>query len=307
MPASAEPARRRTAAVALGAGALLAVAGCGGAGGVDVAAPDEGKLAVVATTDLVADWAGQVGGDRVSVGQLLDPLVDPHEFEPTPPLPTYLVALAVGDFDVVEGEKVSGGKVPFRIIAPRGKGHLAGFALDKTPRHLAALEEWFGTPYPFAKLDLVAVPSFSSSGMENAGLITFREALLLMDGDKAAIAERLWCEGVIAHELAHMWFGDLVTMAWWDDVWLNEAFATWMGRKSMAVVSPELDIYEQARAPLVGTTDGRLVLYKDGAAIIKRYKLADFEVVWVDDKNELHMTPGIEKELQLKKRPTAGP
>jgi len=169
-----------------------------------------------------------------------------HEFEPTPPLPTYLIAFAIGDFDVVEGANVSGGKVPFRVIAPKGKGHLASFVLDKAPRHLAALEQWFGTPYPFAKLDLVAVPNFSSSGMENAGLITFREALLLTDGDKAAIEERLWCESVVAHELAHMWFGDLVTMQWWDDVWLNEAFATWMSRKILTIVSPELDINEQA-------------------------------------------------------------
>ncbi len=167
------------------------------------------------------------------------------EFEPTPPMPTYLVALAVGELDVVVGERVSSGKVPFRILAPKGKGHLAGFALDKTPRHLDWQERWFGSPLPYAKLDFVAVPSFSSSGMENVGLVTYREALLLLDGDRAAIEDRLWCEGVIAHELAHMWFGNLVTMSWWDELWLNEAFAVWMGRKSLAAVSPELDIAEQ--------------------------------------------------------------
>ena len=168
-----------------------------------------------------------------------------HAFAPTKPLPTYLVAFAIGDFDVVEGGMVSGGRVPFRIITPKGKGHLAGFALDRGPRYLAMQEAWFGSPYPFAKLDFVAVPSFSSSGMENAGLITYREAILLTSPD-ASIEDRSWCESLIAHELAHMWVGDLVTMKWWDDLWLNEAFATWMARKSVAAISPELDAPEQA-------------------------------------------------------------
>lgn len=177
-------------------------------------------------------------------------------FATTPPLPTYLIAFAVGDFDLVEGQRVSGGRVPFRVVAPKGKGGLAGFVLDKTPRHLDWQEQWFGRPYPFAKLDLVAVPSFGSSGMENPGLITFRESLVLMDGDKAAIEDRIWCESVLAHELAHMWFGDLVTMAWWDDLWLNEAFAVWMSRKSLTAVSPELDVREQALRGKHGTMGG---------------------------------------------------
>ncbi len=168
-----------------------------------------------------------------------------HTFAPTKPLPTYLVAFAIGDFDVVEGGKVSGGKVPFRIITAKGKGHLAGFALDRGARHLAMQEAWFGSPYPFAKLDFVAVPSFSSSGMENAGLITYREALLLTSAD-ASMEDRAWCESLIAHEIAHMWVGDLVTMHWWDDLWLNEAFAVWMARKSVAAISPELDAPAQA-------------------------------------------------------------
>jgi len=169
-----------------------------------------------------------------------------HAFRDTPPLPTYLLALAVGELDLAEHPPVSDGRVPFRIVATKDKAGLAGFAARVTPRYLEALERWFGSAYPFAKLDQVAVPSFGASGMENPGLITYREALLLLDGDDATADDRGWAEGVIAHELAHMWFGDLVTMAWWDDLWLNEAFATFMGRKAMAEVSPEFRMPESA-------------------------------------------------------------
>ncbi|MCC6620299.1 MAG: ERAP1-like C-terminal domain-containing protein [Deltaproteobacteria bacterium] len=167
-------------------------------------------------------------------------------FQDTPPLPTYLVAFAVGELDLAEHPAVSDGRVPFRIVATKDKARAAGFAARVTPRYLEALERWFGSPYPFAKLDQVAVPSFGASGMENPGLITYREALLLLAGDEATADDRGWAEGVIAHELAHMWFGDLVTMAWWDDLWLNEAFATFMGRKAMAEVSPEFRMPESA-------------------------------------------------------------
>ncbi|MFO0747660.1 MAG: M1 family metallopeptidase [Myxococcota bacterium] len=165
-----------------------------------------------------------------------------HVFQDTPPLPTYLLAFAVGELDVIDHGKIADGRVPLRLIAAKGKGHLGAFAAARTPLYLAALERWFGSPYPFPKLDLVAVPSFGASGMENPGFITFRESLLLMDAEHAHADDRAWVEGVLAHELAHMWFGDLVTMAWWDDLWLNEAFATFAGRKVVAEVTPELGV-----------------------------------------------------------------
>ncbi|MCB9786873.1 MAG: ERAP1-like C-terminal domain-containing protein [Deltaproteobacteria bacterium] len=160
-------------------------------------------------------------------------------FAPTPPLPTYLVAFAVGDFDVVAAPEGAIPKVPLRVITTKGKGAMAAWTLARTPRILGALTDWFGRPYPFAKLDLVAVPNFGAGAMENAGLVTFRERFLLLDGDAATQDERLDSESIIAHELAHMWFGDLVTMPWWDDIWLNEAFATWMATRVVATVSPD--------------------------------------------------------------------
>ena len=156
-------------------------------------------------------------------------------FARTPPLPSYLLAIAVGPFETVP---VPGMKVPTRVITCRGQSHLTSVTVETTPRILAALERWFGMPYPFAKLDLVAVPEFAYGAMENPGLITFRDELLLLDPASATLGQRRSSASVIAHELAHMWFGDLVTMAWWDDLWLNESFADWMAAKITDEVYP---------------------------------------------------------------------
>src|SRR5262249_62252561 len=107
-----------------------------------------------------------------------------------------------------------------------------------TPKVLAGLERWFGIPYPYEKLDLIAVPEFAYGAMENAGLITFRDDVLLLDPASASVAQRRSNANVICHELAHMWFGDLVTMAWWDDLGLNESFADGVGAQGTDHVYP---------------------------------------------------------------------
>jgi aminopeptidase N len=159
-------------------------------------------------------------------------------FKRTPALPSYLLAMAVGPFDTVP---MPGLSVPGRVVAVKGAGAMAAEAARITPPLVAALERYFGRPYPFEKLDLIAVPEFWPGAMENAGAITFAEGILLVDQAASAQQERLLVE-VTAHELAHMWFGDLVTMAWWDDLWLNESFASWMGDKVTQEVAPELEV-----------------------------------------------------------------
>jgi alanyl aminopeptidase len=158
-------------------------------------------------------------------------------FAPTPPLPSYLIAFAVGPLDFVDGGRSRSG-VPIRIVVPRGRGGETAVAAQVTAPVLAMLEDWFGTPYPFAKLDVVAIPRLMTyTAMEHPGLITFGGWAILADGP---ITER-WRRtliSVMGHELAHQWFGNLVTMAWWDDLWLNEGFATWMARKVLAALAP---------------------------------------------------------------------
>ncbi|MCH8133067.1 MAG: M1 family metallopeptidase [Myxococcales bacterium] len=148
------------------------------------------------------------------------------EFSETPPLSTYLVALAVGELERSRPTRL--GPTEIRIWHTPGKARLTAFGLEAAHACLDRLERYFDLPYPYAKLDLVAVPDFEFGAMENAGAVFFRETLLLLDPATSTLPERKRAAEVIAHELAHMWYGNLVTMAWWDDLWLNEAFATWM-------------------------------------------------------------------------------
>ncbi|HWM87880.1 MAG TPA: M1 family aminopeptidase, partial [Kofleriaceae bacterium] len=154
-------------------------------------------------------------------------------FRPTRPMSSYLVALAVGEFDVVSARPLPPNEVrsrPLQVrgIAPKGRGPELAYALKAGGELLVMLERWFGTEFPYPKLDHVAAPDFQYGAMENVGLITYREPALLVDPKTASEEQKLSVAVVVAHEIAHQWFGDLVTMAWWDDLWLNESFAAVM-------------------------------------------------------------------------------
>ena len=211
-------------------------------------------------------------------------------FAETPPLSTYLLALAVGELEA--SRTVRCGKTPIRVWHVPGKRALTGFALEAARETLARLERYFALPYPYAKLDLVAVPDFEAGAMENAGAVFFRETLLLVDAKTVTRSERKRVAEVVCHELAHMWYGDLVTMAWWDDLWLNEAFATWMAFHVVNDWQPgwrmwndfqhfrgaalELDalenthpIYAEVRSPADATENFDLITYEKGASVVR--------------------------------------
>ena len=186
--------------------------------------------------DLVAVANAPVVSERDAGGGMKE-----VRFAETEPLPSYLVAFAVGPFDIVDVGDVGPAKTPFRIIVGRGHRSDATFAAQALPELLAHEERWFGIGYPFAKLDHVAIPLGVRFAMENAGLITYGAPILL--SPRAATPPfRHGLANVGAHEMAHQWFGNLVTMAWWDDVWLNEAFATWFADKVVDAWQPA---YEQ--------------------------------------------------------------
>ena len=166
-----------------------------------------------------------------------------HKFAQTKPLPSYLIAFAVGpyemnDFGTIPPNSVRKTPLELRAIAAKGQGKNLDFALKGTEPILTALEEYFGTPYPYEKLDLIAAPDYAFGAMENPGAIVYREFLLLMD-ENAPLSQRRAYDRVHSHELAHQWFGNLVTPVWWEDIWLNEAFATWMGNKAIDIAYPD--------------------------------------------------------------------
>lgn len=180
-----------------------------------------------------------------------------HRFAPTMPLPTYLVSIAVGEFDLVEGvappNAVRKEALPLRGIATKGQGPRLATAMAETPALLTLVEEWTGIPLPLPKLDVIASP-IHGGAMENSGLIIFDDTILLFDTD--APPEQLIRFGVVmAHELAHEWFGNAVTPRWWDDLWLNESFATWMGEEIAARWREDLGIRLSGTVRALGAMD----------------------------------------------------
>ncbi|MBK5215669.1 MAG: M1 family metallopeptidase [Candidatus Pacebacteria bacterium] len=197
-------------------------------------------------------------------------------FAPTPKMSTYLLAFIVGEFDFVEGittkpakeflrsgsssSLIRGPKNSFagfvtpvsakisqtqvRVFTTKGKSHQAKFALEVAIKSLEFYNEYFDIPYPLPTLDLIAIPDFESAAMENWGAITFRETAILVDEEKTSLSNKQWVAIVIAHEIAHQWFGNLVTMKWWTDLWLNEGFASYMENFCVDTMFPEWNVWD---------------------------------------------------------------
>ena len=181
-------------------------------------------------------------------------------FARTENLPSYLIAFAVGPWDIVEWQDIPANDVrktplSLRGVAAKGRGKEMAYALEHTAEVVAALERYFDIPYPFDKLDILAAPDFAAGAMENAGLITYRDSLMFI-GDNTPTGQRQAYWGVHAHELAHQWFGDLVTMPWWDDLWLNEAFATWMSAHIVRELKPEFNVQRSRLEGALFAMDG---------------------------------------------------
>ena len=200
---------------------------------------DAGDTAI-SNTKIVSDTAGPVAGKHTVA------------FATTPRMSTYLVAWLVGDFKCSAG-KADG--VAIRVCATPDKMGLTRFALDSAKQTLRDYDRYFGIKYPLAKLDLVAVPDFEAGAMENFGCITFRETELLVDKKDGALTAKKEVAEMVAHEMAHQWFGDLVTPVWWDNLWLNEGFATWMETKEAAREHPKWGFDEDAALEKERTMD----------------------------------------------------
>ncbi len=193
----------------------------------DITVVADKGMAVISNSRVVSDAPSADGAKRTV------------RFATTPKMSSYLVAMVVGNFEYIEG---SADGIPIRVYTSPGKKQLGAFALDAAENIMRYYNRYFGIKYPYGKLDLVGLADFSAGAMENTGCITFRELLLLADEKNSSLDLRKTIASVLAHEMAHQWFGDLVTMQWWDDTWLNEGFATWMSSKPVAAWKPEWNV-----------------------------------------------------------------
>uniref|UniRef100_A0A2K5WAU9 Aminopeptidase n=1 Tax=Macaca fascicularis TaxID=9541 RepID=A0A2K5WAU9_MACFA len=165
------------------------------------------------------------------------------KFARTPVMSTYLVAFVVGEYDFVETRSKDG--VCVRVYTPVGKAEQGKFALEVAAKTLPFYKDYFNVPYPLPKIDLIAIADFAAGAMENWGLVTYRETALLIDPKNSCSSSRQWVALVVGHELAHQWFGNLVTMEWWTHLWLNEGFASWIEYLCVDHCFPEYDIWTQ--------------------------------------------------------------
>ncbi|MCJ8307191.1 MAG: M1 family metallopeptidase [Nitrosopumilus sp.] len=165
-----------------------------------------------------------------------------YKFGKTPVVSTYLIYLGVGEFEYLTGKI---GKVQIRVVTTKGNKSKGKFSLELGKKLLTSYEKYFGIKFPLPKLDLIAIPDFAAGAMENWGAITFRETILLYDPKTSSTRTKQFIAEVISHEIAHMWFGNLVTMKWWNDLWLNESFATFMATKFVDKFYPEWDMWNQ--------------------------------------------------------------
>lgn len=221
-----------------------------------------------------------IGNTEVQQEEIVDGGLRRMTLATTEPLPTYLLAFAVGPLDVVTGTPLQPNRVrerllPLRAAATRGKGQRLRFALDHTAAIVDYLETYFAVEYPYSKLDLIASPENGTGAMENAGAIVYGDALLLL-AENASVEQRQRFGAVHAHELAHHWFGDLVTPKWWDDTWLNESFASWMGNKAAHAWRPEyqLDMVSLVQALAAMNLDSRIAARKIRQPVEKNLQIA---------------------------------
>ncbi len=194
----------------------------------------------IGNTNIVSDTPGPGPGEHTI------------RFARTPKMSTYLVAFLVGDFKCLAGQSDG---VPIRACATPDKVQFAQFALSGAEFFLHYYDTYFGIKYPMPKLDMIAIPDFEAGAMENFGAITYRETAMLVDEKTASVDAKKIVAIDVAHEMAHQWFGDMVTMKWWDNIWLNEGFATWMSNKPLAAWKPEWDIPQDQASELNKTLD----------------------------------------------------